>query len=69
MITGAIKRELAEDMTLTIKTTHALLRAKLLCVNHFYSKIWHYREEAITQIFVSWEGLYGILSRLFNVIQ
>jgi hypothetical protein len=53
MITGAIKRELAEDMTLTIKTICALLRAKFSGVNLSYSKIWRGREEAIVQIFGS----------------
>jgi hypothetical protein len=56
-------------MTLTIKIIRALLRAKFSGVNPSYSKIWRCREEAISQIFRSWEGLYGILPRLFNIIQ
>jgi hypothetical protein len=48
MIVCAIKRELAENMTLTIKTICALLRAKFLGVNPSYSKIWRGREKAIT---------------------
>jgi hypothetical protein len=51
MIVGAIKKELAEDMTLTIKTICALLRVKLLGVNPSYSKIWRGHEEAIAQFF------------------
>jgi hypothetical protein len=51
IIVGAIKRELAEDMTLTIKTICALLRVKLLGVNPSYSKIWRGHEEAITHFF------------------
>jgi hypothetical protein len=39
MIAGVIKRELAEDMTLTIKTICALLREKISDVNPSYSKI------------------------------
>jgi hypothetical protein len=39
MIVGAIKKELAEDMTLTIKIICALLRAKFSGVNPSYSKI------------------------------
>jgi hypothetical protein len=69
MIAGAIKQELADDMTLTIKTICALLRAKFSGVNLSYSKIWRGREEAIAQVFGSLEGSYGILPRLFNVIQ
>jgi hypothetical protein len=60
MIASVIK--LAEDMG-------ALLRAKFSGVNPFYSKIWRGREEAIAQIFESWEDSYGILLGLFNVIQ
>jgi hypothetical protein len=40
MIVDAIKRELIEDITLKIKTIHALLRAKFLGVNPSYSKVW-----------------------------
>jgi hypothetical protein len=39
MITGAIKKELAEDMTLIIKIICALLRIKFSDVNSSYSKI------------------------------
>jgi hypothetical protein len=53
MIAGAIKRELAEDMTLTIKIICALLRAKFSDVNPPYSKIWRCREEVITQFLKS----------------
>jgi hypothetical protein len=47
MMTGVIKKELAEDMTLIIKTICALLRAKFSGVNPSYSKIWRGCEEAI----------------------
>jgi hypothetical protein len=43
MIAGAIKKELEEDMTLTIKTICALLIAKFSGVNPSYSKIWRGR--------------------------
>jgi MULE transposase domain/SWIM zinc finger len=69
MIAGAIKRELAEDMNSTIKGIRALLRAKFPGVTPSYSKVWRGREEAIAQIFGSWEGSYGILPRLFIAIQ
>jgi hypothetical protein len=39
MIAENIKRELAEDMTLTIKIIRALLRTKILGVDSFYFKI------------------------------
>jgi hypothetical protein len=39
MITGTIKQELAEDMTLTIKIICALLRAKFSGVDSSYSRI------------------------------
>jgi hypothetical protein len=39
MIVDAIKKELAEDMTLIIKIIYALLRAKFSGVNPSYSKI------------------------------
>jgi hypothetical protein len=39
IIADAIKRELAEDMTLTIKRICALLRANFSGVNQSYSKI------------------------------
>jgi NADH:ubiquinone oxidoreductase subunit E len=48
MIVGAIKKELTEDMTLTIKTICAILRTKFSGVNSFYSMIWRGREEATT---------------------
>jgi hypothetical protein len=51
MIVGTIKRELAEHMTLIIKTICALLRVKFSDVNPSCSKIWQGREEAIAQIF------------------
>jgi hypothetical protein len=69
MIAAAIKKDLTEDMTLTIKTLCALLRAKFPGVNHSHSKIWRGREKAIIQNFGTWEGSYGILPRLFNAIQ
>jgi hypothetical protein len=53
MIDGAIKRELANDMTLTIKIICALLRAKFSGVNPSYFEIWRGREEIITQNFGS----------------
>jgi hypothetical protein len=53
MIVGAIKRELTENMALTIKIIYSLLRAKFLDINHSYSRIWQDREEAIAIFFVS----------------
>jgi hypothetical protein len=47
MIARTIKRELVEDMTLTIKIIRALLRVKILDVNPSYSKIWRGRKEII----------------------
>jgi hypothetical protein len=56
-------------MNCMIKGIHTILRAKFSSVTPSYAKIWRGREEAVTQIFGSLEGSYGILPWLFNVIQ
>jgi hypothetical protein len=57
-----LKRELAEDMTLTIKIICVLLKANFSGVNPSYSKIWRGHDEAIAQKFGSLDGSYGILT-------
>lgn len=69
IIAGAIKKEMNEDTTMTIKNVRHLVKAKFPGADPSYAKLWRGRELAIAKIFGTWEGSYALLPRYFNAIQ
>ena len=69
IIADIIKSGLRDNLEMSVKEVRNLVKSQFPTVEASYTKLWRGREQAIAELFGSWEKSYELLPSLLNAIQ
>ena len=69
VIADIIKPGLRENLEMSVKEVRNLVKSKFPTIEPSYNKLWRGREQAIADLFGSWEKSYELLPSLLNAIK